>query len=186
MSSRSRENRDENGYIWETSYLSSMKNVARYLLLFLVAALLLAAGCTQPAPTPQVTPTPTPLPTDTTAIPATTAPAGMGTPGPTQTLPPQYSVMFQITPNGRTTDPLTFVGVMGGNGMNFITEIEIILTEPSGTQHIEYMRQPLTMGQNVGIPCSTFQNRVEIWTTAPTVGKIKVYDDIVPFQSVNP
>jgi hypothetical protein len=164
-----------------------MKNIARYALFTLVVVLLLAAGCTQPAPTPTITATPTltPLPTETTVIPATTPPAGMGTPGPTQTLPPQYSVMFQVTPNGRTADPLTFVGLMGGNGMNFITEVEIILTEPDGTQHIEYMRQPLMMGQNVGIPCSTFRNRVEIWTTAPTVGKIKVYDQIVPFQSIN-
>lgn len=168
-------------------YLSAMRTIARYLFPLLVVVLLLAAGCTQPAPTPPATPTPTPtpVPPGTTAVPATTGPLGMGTPGPTQTLPPQYSVMFQITPNGRTADPLTFVGLMGGNGMNFITEIEIILTEPDGTQHIEYMYQPLMMGQNVGIPCSTIRNRVEIWTTAPTVGKIKVFDEIVPFQSIN-
>ena len=110
----------------------------------------------------------------------------MGTPGPTQTLPPQYSVTFQITPNGRVTDPLTFVGLMGGNGMTFITQVEIVLTEPDGAQHTEYMNKPFTIGQNVGIPCSTMQNRVEIWVTAPQVGKIKVTDEIVPFQSLNP
>lgn len=159
-----------------------MKNIVFLGVILLVTVFLLVSGCTQPAPTPPVTPTPspTPLPTETT-IPPTTRPAGMGTPGPTQTLPPQYSVAFQVTPNGRTSDPLTFVGLMGGNGMNFISEIEIILTEPDGTQRIEYMRQPLVMGQNVGIPCSTFRNRIEIWTTAPQVGKIKVYDEIVPF-----
>jgi hypothetical protein len=110
----------------------------------------------------------------------------MGTPGPTQTLPSQYSVTFQVTPNGRTTNPLTYVGLMGGNGMNFISEVEIILTEPDGTRHIEHMRQPLTMGENVAIPCSTTKNRVEISVTAPQVGKIKVHDEIVPFQSINP
>jgi hypothetical protein len=38
----------------------------------------------------------------------------------------------------------------------------------------------------VALPCSTTKNRVEIWTIAPTVGKIKVYDEIVPFMSINP
>jgi len=110
----------------------------------------------------------------------------MGTPGPTQTLPPQYSLTFQVIPNGRTTNPLTYVALNGGSGMNFVSEIEIILTEPDGTQHIEIWRQPLSMGQNVGIPCSTTKNRVEIWVTAPQVGKIKVHDEIVSFKSINP
>ena len=162
-----------------------MKNIARYALFTLVVVLLLAAGCTQPAPTPPVTPTPTPLPTETTAIPATTPPAGMGTPGPTQTLPPQYSLTFQVQTNGRTTDPLTYVGINGGNGMNFVTDVEAILTTPDGTSQSQIMSQPHYSGQNVSFPCSTWQNRVEIWTTAPTVGKIKVYDQIVPFQSIN-
>jgi len=165
-----------------------MKNFAVSGILLMLAMLLLTAGCTQPAPVPPATSTPTPVPTTEqvfTPIPTTT-PAGMGTPGPTQTLPPQYALTFQVTPNGRTTNPLTFVALNGGNGMNFVSEIDIILTEPDGTQHTEIWNQPLSMGQNVGIPCSTRENRVEIWTTAPTVGKIKVYDEIVPFMSINP
>lgn len=165
-----------------------MQKFAVTSILLILAVLLLAAGCTQPAPTPPATPAPTPVPTTEqifTPIPTTTA-AGMGTPGPTQTLPPQYSLTFQVTPNGRTTNPLTYVALNGGNGMNFVSEIDIILTEPDGTQHTEIWKQPLSMGQNVGIPCSTTKNRVEIWTTAPQVGKIKVYDEIVPFMSINP
>jgi len=165
-----------------------MKNIALSATLLFLTFIILSAGCTQPAPTPVVTPTPTPVPTTEqvfTPLP-TTAPIGMGTPGPTQTLPPQYSLTFQVTPNGRTTNPLTFVALNGGNGMNFVSEIDIILTEPDGTQHTEVWTQPLSMGQNVGIPCSTRENRVEIWTTAPQVGKIKVHDEIKPFQSINP
>jgi hypothetical protein len=165
-----------------------MRNTAPLVILILAALFLLIAGCstTQAPVTP--TPTPTPMPTTVPVVtPEPTAvPIGMGTPGPTQTLPPQYSVAFQVTPNGRTTNPLTYVGIMGGNGMNFISEVEIILTEPDGTQHTEYMRQPLSMGQNVAIPCSVTKNRVEIWVTAPQVGKIKIYDQVVPFQSINP
>jgi len=165
-----------------------MKNVVLTAILLLLITFLISAGCTEPVPTQPATPFPTLVPTTEqvfTPLP-TTAPTGMGTPGPTQTLPSQYSVTFQVTPNGRTTNPLIYVGLMGGNGMNFISEVEIILTEPDGIQHIEYMRQPLTMGENVAIPCSTTKNRVEIWVTAPQVGKIKVHDEIVPFQSINP
>jgi hypothetical protein len=157
-----------------------MKNIAIAGTFLLLILILLIAGCTQPAPTPPATPTPVPT-TVITPVP-TMSPGGMGTPGPTQTLPPQYSLTFQVTPNSRTTDPITYVALNGGAGMNFVTEIEIILTRPDGTQQTEIWRQPLTMGQNVGFPCSTISNRVEIWTTAPQVGKIKVYDEIVPFK----
>ena len=105
-----------------------------------------------------------------------------GDAGTTQTLPPEYGLTFQVTPNSRTTDPITYVALNGGSGMNFVTEIEIILTRPDGTQQTEIWTPPFSMGQNVGFPCSTISNRVEIWTTAPTVGKIKVYDEIVPFK----
>ena len=106
----------------------------------------------------------------------------MGIPGPTQTLPPQYSLTFQVTTNGRTTDPLTYVAINGGNGMNFVTDVEAILTTPDGTSQSQTMKQPHYSGQNVSFPCSTWQNRVEIWTTSPEVGRIKVYDELVPVQ----
>ena len=165
-----------------------MKSYAIAGALLVVAAFLLLAGCTESPPAPPATPAPTTVPTTEqvfTPVP-TAAPPGMGTPGPTQTLPPQYSLTFQVTPNGRTTNPLTYVALNGGNGMNFVSEIDIILTEPDGTRHTETWTQPLLMGQNVGFPCNITRNRVEIWTVAPPVGKIKVYDEIVPFMSLNP
>jgi hypothetical protein len=110
----------------------------------------------------------------------------MGTPGPTQTLPPQYMVAYQVTSNGNTANPLMYVSLQGGNGMNFISQVEVTLTQPDGTSETQYMNQPLSMGQTLTFPCNQFQNRIEIWTTAPTVGKIKTYDKIVPFQSINP
>jgi hypothetical protein len=48
------------------------------------------------------------------------------------------------------------------------------------------MLPPFYVGQMVTFPCSTDKNRVEIWVTAPTVGKIKTYDEIVPFRAINP
>jgi len=159
-----------------------MKKISLILALSLLTLLLFFAGCTQVPETPPATATPTPVPPATTAIATTTPPPGMGTPGPTQTLPPQYSLTFQVTTNGRTTDPLTYVAINGGNGMNFVTDVEVILTIPDGTSQSQIMSQPHYGGQNVAFPCSTWQNRVQIWTTAPGVGKIKVYDELVPFK----
>ena len=82
--------------------------------------------------------------------------------------------------------PLTYVALNGGNGMNFVGPIEVSLTKPDGVVQSQTMNSPHFMGQNVAFPCSTFQNRVEIWATAPEVGRIKVYDQIVPFKSLNP
>lgn len=162
-----------------------MKSVS-FLALSVAILLLACAGCTQTPVTPPATATPTPVPPATTVTETPSQPEGMGTPGPTQTLPPQYSLTFQITTNGRTTDPLTYVALNGGNGMNFVSQIDVSLTKPDGTVQSQTMGAPHFMGQNVAFPCSTFQNRVEIWATAPEVGRIKVYDQIVPFRSLNP
>jgi hypothetical protein len=163
-----------------------MKNVSILVVFLFVAVFLVIAGCTQPTVTP--TPSPTVVPTTLQVVtPEPTAvPIGMGTPGPTQTLPPQYMVAFQVTSNGNTANPIMFVSLQGGNGMNFIAQVDVTLTEPDGSTQTQTMKQPLSMSQSVQFPCSPIKNRIEIWVTAPTVGKIKVYDKIVPFQSINP
>jgi len=166
--------------------LQDMKKFSLILVLSVVTLLLVVAGCTQAPETPPATATPTSVPPTTLATATPTQPEGMGLPGPTQTLPPQYSLIFQVTTNGRTTNPLTYVAINGGSGINFVTDVEAILTTPNGTSQSQIMKQPHYSGQNVSFPCSTWQNRVEIWTTAPQVGKIKVYDQIVPFTSINP
>ncbi len=166
--------------------LQDMKKSSLILILSVVTLLLVVAGCTQAPETPPPTAIPTSAPPTTLATATATQPGGMGLPGPTQTLPPQYSLTFQVTTNGRTTDPLTYVAINGGSGINFVTDVEAILITPDGTSQSQIMKQPHYSGQNVSFPCSTWQNRVEIWTTAPQVGRIKVYDQIVPFSSINP
>lgn len=162
--------------------LPVMKKIPLILVLSVVTLLLVFAGCTQAPETPPATATPTPVPPTTLPTETPTQPLGMGIPGPTQTLPPQYSLTFQVTTNGRTTDPITYVALNGGNGMNFVTQIDVILTKPDGTSDTQSMMPPHFSGQNVAMACSTWQNRVEIWTIAPEVGRIKVYDEIVPFK----
>jgi hypothetical protein len=154
-----------------------MKNVHLLGGLILVVVVLMIAGCTQPAATPSVTPTPTTIPVTQ---------SGMGIPGPVSTLPPESNLEFQITANGNTGNPLMYVAIMGGTGMTTDPQVDVTLTKPDGTSETQVMTQPFYSGQNVQFSCSTKQNRIEIWVTAPTVGKVKVYDEIVPFQSVNP
>jgi hypothetical protein len=165
-----------------------MKNYLFAGTLILVAVFLVFTGCTQPTAPATPTPTPTaPLVTPETTTPVTTLPpTGMGTPGPTQVLPPEYNLVFQITPNGNTANPIMFVSLQGGQGINVVPQVEVTLTQPSGAAETQYMNQPLSMGQTLSFPCSQYQNRIEIWVEAPQVGKTKVYDEVVPFQSINP
>ncbi len=157
----------------------------------LAVACVLTAGCTQNATAP-VTATPTgssaviSVGTQTTAPVANTPRVGMGTPGPTQMLPVDYMLDFMVQGNGDTANPYMAVTLRGGNGMNLDSRIDVTFTKPDGTSQQNSMLPPFHVGQQVVFPSSTDQNRVEIWVTAPTVGKIKTYDQIVPFRSLNP
>ena len=167
-----------------------MKRIVLILTLVFAVGVLISAGCVQNPQTP-ATPTPTPtatvVPTTQHTVPTTMAtPVGLGTPGPTQTLPPQYSLDFQVQSNGNTANPIMMVSIRGGNGFNLDSQADVSLTMPDGSVQTQSMYAPFYMGQNVTFPCSVYNNRVEIWVTAPQVGKIKVYDEIVPFQSINP
>ena len=167
-----------------------MKRILLILTLVFAVGILLSAGCVQtpetpatPTPTPTATPVPT---TDPTSAPVTIPTSGLGTPGPTQELPPQYSLEFQVQSNGNTANPIMMVSIRGGNGFNLDSQADVSLTMPDGSVQTQSMYAPFYMGQNVTFPCSVYNNRVEIWVTAPQVGRIKVYDEIVPFQSINP
>jgi hypothetical protein len=169
-----------------------MKFSIMVLSLVLVVAFVITAGCTQNAAPPVVTATPTAIPIATTVAPQTTTPVatvpqvGMGTPGPTQMLPANYMLDFMVQGNGDTASPYMAVTLRGGNGMNFDSRVDVTFTKPDGTSQQDVMMPPFYVGQFVSFPCSTDQNRVEIWVTAPTVGKIKTYDQIVPFRAINP
>jgi len=169
-----------------------MKLSILVLSLVLVVAFVLTAGCTQNATPPVVTPAPTASPVATPVVPQTTAPVatappvGMGTPGPTETLPTDYQIAFMVQGNGNTANPYMGVSIRGGNGMNTDSRVDVTFTKPDGSSQQDFMLPPFYVGQYVSFPCSTDKNRVEIWVTAPTVGKIKTYDEIVPFKAINP
>jgi hypothetical protein len=170
-----------------------MKKLVLLIGLVLVVAFMLVAGCTQSQAPPTATPTPTANPVSTTVqpqptkAPVTMPTSGLGTPGPTEALPANYDLQFQVQGNGNTANPIMAVTLMGGKGLNFDSEVDVTFTKPDGTQSQGTIMSPLRVGQQVTLQgASTDKNRVEIWVTAPTVGKVKTYDQIVPFQSINP
>ena len=171
---------------------SGMNYSILVISLVLAVAFVLTAGCTQNATPPVVTAAPTAAPVTTPVAPQTPAPVttvqqiGMGTPGPTQMLPVDYMLDFMVQGNGDTSNPYMAVTLRGGNGMNLDSRVDVTFTKPDGTSQQSYMLPPFYVGQNVTFPSSEYQNRVEIWVTAPTVGKIKTYDQIVAFKDINP
>jgi len=169
-----------------------MKHYYILLTLLFAVALILTAGCTQTSPAPatpvptQAPQTPPPTPVQTEVKPSVAMPVGMGTPGPTEMLPVNYNLEFMVQGNGDTSNPYMVVTLRGGNGLNYDSRVDVQFTKSDGTIKQDSMLPPFYIGQSVSFPCSTYQNRVEIWVTAPTVGKVKVYDQIVPFKSINP
>jgi hypothetical protein len=152
-----------------------MKRLALVLTLAFAVGLLFTAGCVQNPGIPGIGPTASP----------TSGTPGTLTTGPTQVLPADYSMEFQVQSNGNNVNPMMEVSLRGGNGFNLDTRIDVTQTEPDGTVQTATMLPPFSQGQTVTFPCSTDKNRIEIWVTAPT-GQYKVYDQVIPFKTLNP
>ena len=162
----------------------------------LVALLLCAAGCTQPAQpvaTPAPTAVPTTLPPATTAAPVVTT---LPTPGPTQTLPPNWGVAVDVASNSNAIDPQIVATFNGGKGLNLIPLIEVTVTRASdGAVVTERMTQPLFVGKTVSIKSSPkpdaaaeawgLKDRAEVWVTTPQGERVKIFDAYIPFRSYN-
>ncbi len=170
--------------------MNDRKAIAAVLLL-VMALVLATAGCTGQSPKSPQTVQPTSPPTTPPAFPAATTatkvlPTGPGTPGPTEALPDIYSMEFQVQANGNTADPQIGVALMGGKGMELNSRVDITFHRTTGQVENATMLPPFYMGQKaVFVASPDNYNRVEIWVTAPQVGKIKTYDDYVPFSTYN-
>ncbi|MBP1928375.1 hypothetical protein J2741_000922 [Methanolinea mesophila] len=151
-----------------------MKRIALILALAFAAGMLFTAGCVQSPGIPGIP----------TASPTSGAPGTLTT-GPTQQLPADYSMEFQVQSNGNNVNPMMEVSLRGGNGFNLDTRIDVTQTEPDGSVQTATMLPPFYQGQTVTFPCSADKNRIEIWVTAPT-GQYKVYDQVIPFKTLNP
>jgi len=153
----------------------------------MLVLVLFVSGCTQPAPTPAATTAPTPV---TTAIPTLTSTPVVtsSTPGPTQTLKEEWSIEIQVESNGYAPDPKIVTTVRGGNGLNFIQQIDVRVTRSDGIIENGIIPKPLKVGDFVALNGTDkigYSDRAEVWATDPQGEKVKIFDDYVPFRTYN-
>jgi hypothetical protein len=148
----------------------------------------LACGCTRQAAPPATTAPPT---LAGTVIPSSTAtPArSYSTPGATQTLPEEWDIEIQVESNGYAPDPKIITTVRGGNGLNFIQQIDVRVTRSDGIVENGIIPKPLYVGDFVALNGTdkpeNHGDRAEVWATDPTGEQVKIFDDYVPFRSYN-
>ena len=155
------------------------------LCLIFLCSFLLIAGCTQTqsqAP-PTVTTTPkTLMPTTSAASVVVVNPVVTGTPEVLQTLPDTYAVEVQVASNGVSVDPKIIVTFRGGRGINFVTQVESVITRPDGTTDTGIMNRP-KVSDFVELKSSGGDNdRVKVYITISNGQKFLVYDQVVPFK----
>src|SRR5512136_1204456 len=153
-------------------------------LAILLVLVLLVSGCTQQPVTPATT---APTQAGTTAIPALTSTPAVtsSTPGPTQTLPDEWSIEIQVQSNGLSYDPKIITTVRGGKGLNFIQQIDVKVTGSDGVVVTGVMNAPHYMGQEIELRSTNSmanKDREEVWATDPQGQKVKIYDAYVPFR----
>lgn len=156
------------------------------LIILLVTAALLAAGCSQPSPPPS-TPTPTPVPTTITPVPTTITPIPTPTldyiPGP---MPANFEVTVDVDRNVISIDPKITVTFRGGRGINYVYTIDVVVTRSDGVVEKASMSRP-KVNDYVEILGTTGTDRVQIFVTLvtkdPPPGPYLIYDEDLPFRS---
>lgn len=156
------------------------------LIILLVTAALLAAGCSQPSPPPS-TPTPTPVPTTITPVPTTITPIPTPTldyiPGP---MPANFEVTVDVDRNVISIDPKITVTFRGGRGINYVYTIDVVVIRSDGVVEKASMSRP-KVNDYVEILGTTGTDRVQIFVTLvtkdPPPGPYLIYDEDLPFRS---
>lgn len=156
------------------------------LIILLVTAALLAAGCSQPSPPPS-TPAPTPVPTTITPVPTTITPIPTPTldyiPGP---MPANFEVTVDVDRNVISIDPKITVTFRGGRGINYVYTIDVVVIRSDGVVEKASMSRP-KVNDYVEILGTTGTDRVQIFVTLvtkdPPPGPYLIYDEDLPFRS---
>lgn len=156
------------------------------LIILLVTAALLAAGCSQPSPPPS-TPAPTPVPTTITPVPTTITPIPTPTldyiPGP---MPANFEVTVDVDRNVISIDPKITVTFRGGRGINYVYTIDVVVTRSDGVVEKASMSRP-KVNDYVEILGTTGTDRVQVFVTLvtkdPPPGPYLIYDEDLPFRS---
>jgi hypothetical protein len=144
------------------------KKIAPILVLIL-SALVLAAGCTSP-----VIPPGGGGPSGGTQAPPATQSPGTGTqeaiyPGPVVTVPPNYYVEIQESRNHNPIHPDITVTFRGGKGQIFLKRILVTMVPSVGQPITKEISQPengqISVGDSVTIPGTTGIDRVVVVVT---------------------
>jgi hypothetical protein len=151
----------------------------------MLVLVLLVSGCTQQPVTPDATTAPTQTETIATPVLTSTPTVTSSTPGPTQTLPDEWSIEIQVQSNGLSYDPKIITTVRGGKGLNFIQQIDVKVTGSDGVVVTGEMKKPLYVGQEIALRSTNSmlnKDREEVWATDPQGNRVKIYDAYVPFR----
>ncbi|MDD1664159.1 MAG: hypothetical protein LUQ32_02285 [Methanomicrobiales archaeon] len=155
------------------------------LLVLILFALAMGAGCTSPAiPSGGGGPS-----GGTQAPPATQSPSGTQgafSPGPVVTVPPDYFVEFQVNKNMIFTNPAIDVFFSGGKGQIFLQKVLVEVQKSDGTIESREMVRPeggqISKGDKVTIRGTTGTDRVVI--TVTILGKsYKIHDQLYEFKT---
>ncbi len=162
-----------------------MKTIRIFSISCIILLLCCAAGClsgngTQPAP---ATTTPTQVPE--TSVPTTEVTAISLAPGPTQTLPDDYDVDVQVEKENEAGLPVITVTFRGGKGMTFTQQVNIRVTRSDGIVETATMNKP-SVGDERKLQGTIYDDRVEVSIFVATGNSYTVYDQLVPYQSINP
>lgn len=143
-------------------------------LLAVCGVLLLAAGCTSPAP-PPVTPIPT----------ATTVPAAAPDlqPQPTSVVPPIYAVSIQVQKNPISTNPWISVVFEGGAGLGYATLMEATVIRSDGSIEEKSAFRP-NKGTQILFSGTTRTDRVIVNVSYVDGSTYTVKDELVLFKDI--
>ena len=159
-----------------------MKIPAVSLIVIMLLACVLAAGCTQPqAPAPTPTPTPTlerPMTPVGTPIPAT--PACSLTPGPTENVPDYESVSITVDRNTISEDPTITTRFNGGQGLGMVQLMTVTLIRSDCTTDVQTRENP-GIGTSVTQMGTTGTDRVKVDVVMTSGIQYTVIDGQYPF-----
>lgn len=156
------------------------------LITLLMAATLLAAGCSQPSAPPS-TPPPTPVPTTIAPVPPVITPVPTPTldyiPGP---MPGNFDVTVGVDRNVVSIDPKITVTFRGGRGINYVYSVDVVVTRSDGVVEKASLTRP-KVNDYVEILGTTGTDRVRVFVTLvtkdPPPGPYLIYDEDLPFRS---
>jgi hypothetical protein len=162
-----------------------MNYKAMSLIGIVLAAFLIASGCTQTSPSQPVTTAATVAPTSavSTVPTTTTVVTTTAEPEPVRTLPGSYAVAVDVASNGLSINPLIIATYRGGMGANYVYSIEMQVTRGDGTTETKTITRPFRVGDTIEIP-STGGNTdsAQVWVMLQNGERYKIYDQLVPFR----